>query len=82
VFFSSGGFSDRWERPAYQDQAVKDYLDILGDKWTGLYNPKGRGFPDISAQGYRFVIVDQNITSFASGTRYSKSRPLSDFPFC
>lgn len=60
VAFSSGGFSDRWERPSYQDRAVKEYLGILGDRWKGLYNPKGRGFPDVAAQGYRFHVINQN----------------------
>ncbi|KAH9218824.1 peptidase S8/S53 domain-containing protein [Leptodontidium sp. 2 PMI_412] len=60
VAFSSGGFSDRWERPSYQDSVVKEYLSILGDRWKGLYNPKGRGFPDVAAQGYRFHVINQN----------------------
>ena len=57
VSFSSGGFSDRWPRPSYQDDAVKGYLKILGSRWKGLYNPKGRGFPDVAAQGVRFHVV-------------------------
>ncbi|KAH7419956.1 peptidase S8/S53 domain-containing protein [Cadophora sp. MPI-SDFR-AT-0126] len=60
VAFSSGGFSDLWERPKWQDAAVKEYLGILGDRWKGLYNPKGRGFPDVAAQGYRFHVINQN----------------------
>ncbi|ESZ96495.1 hypothetical protein SBOR_3117 [Sclerotinia borealis F-4128] len=58
VSFSSGGFSDRWARPSYQDDAVKGYLKILGDRWKGLYNPHGRGFPDVAAQGVRFHITE------------------------
>jgi tripeptidyl-peptidase-1 len=65
VYFSSGGFSDRWARPSYQDSAVKAYLKILGNKWKGLYNPNGRGFPDVAAQGYRFHVVEQNYTTGA-----------------
>ncbi|TEY36183.1 hypothetical protein BOTCAL_0561g00030 [Botryotinia calthae] len=60
VSFSSGGFSDRWPRPSYQDDAVKEYLKILGSRWKGLFNPKGRGFPDVAAQGVRFHVVDVN----------------------
>ncbi|KAI9647821.1 Tripeptidyl-peptidase sed2 [Ciborinia camelliae] len=60
VSFSSGGFSDRWPRPLYQHDAVKDYLDILGDRWKGLYNPHGRGFPDVAAQGVRFHIIESD----------------------
>jgi tripeptidyl-peptidase-1 len=59
VGFSSGGFSDLFPRPDYQDKAVKKYLKILGSRWKGLYNPAGRGFPDVAAQGYRFHIIDK-----------------------
>ena len=46
ISFSSGGFSDRFPRPAYQDAAVTKYLGILGSQWQGLYFHKVRGFPD------------------------------------
>lgn len=59
VDFSSGGFSDLFPRPAYQDKAVKGYLKQLGSRWKGLYNPNGRGFPDVSAQAYRFHVIDK-----------------------
>jgi tripeptidyl-peptidase I len=65
VSFSSGGFSDRWDRPKYQDNAIKDYLKILGKQWEGLYNPEGRGFPDVAAQGSRYLVVEQNYTTGA-----------------
>lgn len=60
VGFSSGGFSDYFPRPGYQKNAVQHYLNYLGDEWQGLYNPAGRGFPDVAAQGRRFVIVEQD----------------------
>jgi tripeptidyl-peptidase-1 len=60
VYFSSGGFSDIWARPSYQDAAVGTYLGILGDQWKGLYNPEGRGFPDVSAQGSRYHVIVKN----------------------
>ncbi|OBT86231.1 hypothetical protein VE02_05857 [Pseudogymnoascus sp. 03VT05] len=59
VSFSSGGFSDLFPRPKYQDAAVKGFLHILGDRWKGLYNPAGRGFPDVAAQGYRLHVIDE-----------------------
>jgi len=74
VKFSSGGFSDLWPRPAYQDKAVGDYLKILGDRWEGLYNANGRGFPDVAAQAQAFQIVDSGRTASASGT--SASAPV------
>jgi tripeptidyl-peptidase-1 len=60
--FSSGGFSERFPRPRYQDDAVRAYLKILGDQWKGLYNPQGRAFPDVSAQGVGFHIIVRNGT--------------------
>ncbi|KAL6709341.1 Tripeptidyl-peptidase sed2 [Coniothyrium glycines] len=71
VSFSSGGFSDLWDRPSYQDAAVSDYLAQLGDQWKGLYNPNGRGFPDVSAQGQGFRVVDQGRVISVGGTSAS-----------
>jgi len=72
VSFSSGGFSDRFPRPAYQEAAVSEYLSILGSQWEGLYNPNGRGFPDVAAQGVNFHIIDNNgLEYYASGTSAS-----------
>lgn len=69
ISFSSGGFSDRFPRPAYQNAAVSEYLSILGDTWKGLYNPAGRGFPDVAAQSYNFTVVDQGAEIRVGGTR-------------
>lgn len=68
ISFSSGGFSDLFPRPAYQDAAVSEYLGILGDTWKGLYNPAGRGFPDVAAQSYNFTIIDKGKEIRAGGT--------------
>ena len=67
--FSSGGFSDVFARPAYQDDAVGAYLGFLGDKWKGLYKPSGRGFPDVSAQAANYTIVNNGMEHPISGTR-------------
>ncbi|KAH9164909.1 subtilisin-like protein [Lactarius sanguifluus] len=48
--FSGGGFSDHFERPTYQKEAVPTFLRDLGNKYQGLYNDSGRGTPDIAAQ--------------------------------
>ncbi|KAH9873229.1 hypothetical protein J1614_005627 [Plenodomus biglobosus] len=74
VDFSSGGFSDIWDRPAYQDDAIKGYLQKLGDQWKGLYNPEGRGFPDVAAQGKGFRVIDKGRSIFVGGT--SASAPV------
>jgi tripeptidyl-peptidase-1 len=71
VDFSSGGFSDVYPRPAYQDAAVSSYLGKLGSRWAGLYNTKGRGFPDVAAQGTRFRVVDKGTQISVGGTSAS-----------
>jgi len=74
IGFSSGGFSDRWETPDYQKAALTKYLGVLGDQWDGLYNPEGRGFPDIAAQSSQFHVVDKGDEILVGGT--SASAPL------
>ncbi|KAF2099512.1 subtilisin-like protein [Rhizodiscina lignyota] len=71
VDFSGGGFSDRFPIPDYQAAAVKKYLGILGTKWNGLYNPQGRGFPDLAAQSIAFRIITQGLDEETSGTSAS-----------
>ena len=68
IYLSGGGFSDTWPRPAWQDTAVKQYLSQLGDRWEGLYNTNGRGFPDVSAQAYGFRVIDKGVETSGSGT--------------
>lgn len=65
---SSGGFSDIWSRPAYQDASVGIYLQNLGNQWVSLYNQSGRGFPDVAAQAEEFLIVDRYTMRPVSGT--------------
>jgi tripeptidyl-peptidase-1 len=63
-----------WPRPWYQDEAVSKYLGKLGNRWDGLYNPKGRGFPDIAAQGTSFLVVRNGRQEAVGGT--SASTPV------
>ncbi|CDO75036.1 hypothetical protein BN946_scf184640.g11 [Trametes cinnabarina] len=71
VGFSSGGFSNYFTRPSYQDTAVKSYLTALGDTYAGLYNASGRGFPDVAAQGVNFEIIVDGQELPVSGTSCS-----------
>ncbi|KAI5926960.1 peptidase-like protein [Camillea tinctor] len=71
VSFSSGGFSDIFARPAYQDAAVSAYLSSLGSTFAGLYNPQGRGFPDVAAAGTNFSVVSQGRVIKVGGTSAS-----------
>ncbi|KAL8778677.1 MAG: hypothetical protein Q9203_001869 [Teloschistes exilis] len=56
-FFSGGGFSNYFQRPSYQNAAVTPYVASLGNKYAGLYNKNGRGYPDIAAQGQLYQTV-------------------------
>ncbi|OAX43341.1 subtilisin-like protein [Rhizopogon vinicolor AM-OR11-026] len=72
VFFSGGGFSDYFLRPSYQDAAVSEYLAKLAPgTYEGLYNPYGRAYPDVAAQGYNFLVVYQGNTTYVAGTSCS-----------
>lgn len=51
---------------------MKEYLGILGSRWEGLYNPNGRGFPDVAAQSYNFTVVDHGKEIRVGGTRYAR----------
>ncbi|KAH9161763.1 subtilisin-like protein [Lactarius sanguifluus] len=71
---SGGGFSNLFLRPNYQQQAVSSYLQNLQDQHQGMYNPTGRGVPDIAAQALEFpIILDSNV-DLVSGT--SASTPV------
>jgi tripeptidyl-peptidase-1 len=71
VGFSSGGFSDRWPQPEWQATAVNTYLKGLGSKWAGLYNPAGRGFPDIAAQAQNYHVIENGADTLVGGTSAS-----------
>jgi len=68
VSFSSGGFSDIWPRPAYQEWAVDEYLRKVGSANKGWYNPRGRGFPDVAAQALNFRVIDKGKDAGYMGT--------------
>ncbi|KAH9017701.1 peptidase S8/S53 domain-containing protein [Lactarius hengduanensis] len=66
--FSGGGFSDYFERPPYQKEAVSTFLQNLGNQHQGLYNATGRGIPDIAAQASRFKLFSSGDELAESGT--------------
>ncbi|KAH9037713.1 subtilisin-like protein [Lactarius hengduanensis] len=69
--FSGGGFSDHFPRPVYQDVAVSAFLKRQGTQYAGLYNPEGRGIPDIAAQAFRFITVIKQSGHIVEGTSCS-----------
>ncbi|KAG0702394.1 peptidase S8/S53 domain-containing protein [Suillus ampliporus] len=69
VFFSGGGFSNYFLRPAYQDVAVSEYLAKLAPgTYEGLYNPL---IPMWLHKGFNFLIVYQGQTAYVGGTSCS-----------
>ncbi|KAI9433494.1 subtilisin-like protein [Lactarius indigo] len=68
---SGGGFSNYFPRPYYQDVAVPLFLEDVGDIYDGLFNPHGRGIPDISAQALNFKIVVNGEPEDMDGTSCS-----------
>lgn len=75
-FSSSGGFSNYFPRPSYQDKAVEKYFKTSNIDYPyyeefgvnvnttkGLYNRIGRAYPDVAANGARF-------RAFADGTDF------------
>ncbi|KAL4897740.1 peptidase S8/S53 domain-containing protein [Aspergillus ambiguus] len=74
IGFSGGGFSERFARPSYQDASIKEYFNVLGDKWEGLYNKEGRGIPDVALQAKNFAIIDHGAMLKTGGT--SASAPV------
>jgi tripeptidyl-peptidase-1 len=56
-FSSGGGYSKYFPQPWYQIEAVAGYTAGLKGEFEGLYNPTGRAYPDLAAQGQHFAIV-------------------------
>ncbi|THG99451.1 hypothetical protein EW026_g2904 [Hermanssonia centrifuga] len=69
ISLSGGGFSNYFDRPAYQAAAVPGYLNKLPKgTYKGLYNPKGRGIPDVAAQAENYRFFFQGRASIIGGT--------------
>ncbi|KAH9026300.1 peptidase S8/S53 domain-containing protein [Lactarius deliciosus] len=68
AIFSGGGFSDYFERPPYQAGAVSTFLQDLGNRYLGLYNDTGRGYPDIAAQAIGLPIFLNGDEKLIAGT--------------
>ena len=72
---SGGGFSTYMERMSYQEDAVSAYLNSgVPLPRSKDFNPKNRGFPDVSAIGHNYVTVQNGFYYLVDGT--SASTPL------
>ncbi|KAH8999063.1 subtilisin-like protein [Lactarius akahatsu] len=68
---SGGGFSNIFQRPYYQEQAVTEFLQHLGNQYLGKYNATSRGIPDISAQALNFPVFIKGEKVVGYGTSVS-----------
>ncbi|KAH9018855.1 subtilisin-like protein [Lactarius pseudohatsudake] len=71
MYMSGGGFSMHFTRPDYQEGMVTPFLGSLGSQYAGLYDPQGRGIPDISAQANWCVYIRLASVRAVSGTSVS-----------
>ncbi|KAH9163505.1 subtilisin-like protein [Lactarius sanguifluus] len=71
MYMSGGGFSMHFTRPNYQEDVVAPFLGSLGNEHAGLYNPLGRGIPDISAQASLCEFVHEATHLTVTGTSVS-----------
>ncbi|KAL4076338.1 peptidase S8/S53 domain-containing protein [Scleroderma yunnanense] len=66
---SGGGFSNYFDRPWYQEEAVSRYLsNLTSGASQGLFNSTGRAYPDVSAQCLSYVIAYRGGFTFVRGT--------------
>ncbi|KAJ7457852.1 family S53 protease [Mycena latifolia] len=56
---------------AGESAAVNKYLEQLGSQYTGRFNRSGRGYPDVSAQGYKLEIIHEGQAKLVEGTSCS-----------
>eukprot|EP01105_Mastigella_eilhardi_P027539 TRINITY_DN8533_c0_g1_i1.p1 TRINITY_DN8533_c0_g1~~TRINITY_DN8533_c0_g1_i1.p1 ORF type:complete len:550 (-),score=158.16 TRINITY_DN8533_c0_g1_i1:41-1690(-) len=68
VYFSSGGFSDYFTRPSYQDDVVAKYLASGSVPPRTYFNASGRGFPDLSTIATNFGVVMDGKAQTVGGT--------------
>ncbi|KAF8257874.1 peptidase S8/S53 domain-containing protein [Lactarius quietus] len=69
--FSSGGLSNLFKRPPYQNYAVGNFFNQLGHQYVGLYNISSRGFPDVSSQAVKCMLINDETQMVLSGTSCS-----------
>ncbi|KAJ6556244.1 subtilisin-like protein [Mycena capillaripes] len=74
-FPSGGGFSNNFERPTWQNDAVQNYLDNFVPNYAAsVFNRSGRAYPDVAANGWPLVIAQNGGFVHSGGT--SASAPI------
>ncbi|KDN44120.1 subtilisin-like protein [Tilletiaria anomala UBC 951] len=73
-YYGGAGFSNYFKVPTWQHSAVTEYFarDVASTPPAeGNYNRSGRAYPDLSAQGYAYAIVQNGQNLTVSGTSAS-----------
>ncbi|KAF8158780.1 family S53 protease-like protein [Mycena galopus ATCC 62051] len=71
VNFTGGGFSNVFPTAFYQKAAVSGFLKTIPTDFAGTFNQTGRGYPDVSTQGWNFDIVNGGNGTLVGGTSCS-----------
>ena len=74
VITSGGGFSSLMPAMDYQKEAIATYLQGAGADAVPGFNTEGRGLPDLSVAGSKYLMVSGGNNLAASGT--SASTPV------
>ncbi|KAK6088557.1 Pro-kumamolisin [Seiridium cupressi] len=84
-FYSGGGFSNYFDAPDWQTDAISAYFDEVtlnftgyedagtnfSDVGDGVYKIGGRGYPDVSAIGDYYVVFTEGVWARVGGTSLS-----------
>ena len=70
-FTSGAGFSNYFATPDWQKSTVDKYIASLNGTYDGLYNKSGRAYPDIAANGQRYITIWNGTTVILDGTSAS-----------
>lgn len=71
-FCGGDGFSNRFGALDFVKEVQTSYVKGLGNEYEGLYNKTGsRGYPDVSAQGSKYLIQTSGSPNLVGGTSAS-----------
>ncbi|KAF1984382.1 tripeptidyl peptidase-like protein [Aulographum hederae CBS 113979] len=70
-FASGAGYANYFPQPDYQKTAVNQYTTALAGQFATMFNTTGRAYPDIAAQGQRYVTIYNGQPASLDGTSAS-----------
>lgn len=75
VITTGGGFSTYYPMPSWQKDAAQRYLSKTRSRVSDGYNPRGRGFPDLSLSAVKYQVMIADTLVGLYGT--SASAPVA-----